>query len=56
MAVTFGTVQLVPALSAQPASGGAAPAPSASVSPPDARDLGPVLHHLHGRAARVRAH
>ncbi len=58
MPVTFGTVQLVPAPSSPPATGGGAAAPAAGAQqpPPDARDLGPVLRHLHERAARVRAH
>jgi len=57
MPVTFGTVQLVPAIA--PASTGAGqPAKHAGAPPrpPDPRDLSPVLRQLHDRAARVRAH
>ena len=58
MPVTFGTVQLIPTPSAPPSTSGAQPSPPAGAQPqpPDARDLGPVLRHLHDRATRVRAH
>ena len=55
MPVTFGSVQLVPA-TPPPAGGAKAAAPGAAQQPPDPRDLKPVLHHLHERASRLRAH
>jgi hypothetical protein len=56
MPVTFGTVQLVPATPPAAGGGAQAAAPGAAQQPPDPRDLKPVLHHLHERASRVRAH
>ena len=58
MPVSFGAVDLVPPASPPPASG-APPATSATSAPPPRlapRDVAPVLHQLHLRANRVRAH
>jgi hypothetical protein len=56
MPVTFGTVQLVPAIAPAPASGQPSKHAGGPPRPPDPRDLAPVLQQLHDRAARVRAH
>jgi hypothetical protein len=56
MPVTFGTVHLVPAPNSPSTSGAQATPAGGQPPPPDPRDLGPVLRHLHDRAARLRAH
>jgi hypothetical protein len=57
MPVTFGSVQVIPASSAPaPAGASSTPAGGAGKQQIEARDLAPVLHQLHERAARLRAH
>jgi hypothetical protein len=56
MAVTFGTVQVIPAGNTNSAPAPAASAGGQPMPPPDPRSLAPALRHLQERAARVRAH